>query len=56
MFSKNRNLSKFSDVGSPEIVITINSTRTGIISIQKGENKTEVIEVVVDQAKGVSKD
>ncbi len=56
MLNKNRSLCKFSDVGIPDIVSTIDCVRVSSINMEKNENKTNVIDVIVDQEKGVQKD
>ena len=56
MLNKNRILCKFSDVGIPDIVITTDCVRVSSVNTEKNVNKTNVIDAIVDQEKGVKKD
>lgn len=56
MFNKNRNLSKFTDIGMPDIVTTNDRIRISSPGIEKTENKLIEIDVEVNQEKGVPKD
>jgi hypothetical protein len=56
MFNKNRILFKFTDVGLPDIITTNDQIRISSLNIEKSENKTVEIDVIVNQEKGVKKD
>jgi len=56
MYNNNRILFKFTDVGMPDIITSNDRIRISSVSIEKNENKTVEIDVIVNQEKGVKKD
>ena len=56
MFNKIRTLFKFTDVGIPDIISCNDRIKISNVIIEKNENETVEINIIVNQEKGVQKD